>query len=119
MSFLFAASLYAASDVAVVPMGLACDGFGMFPCTPASQAGFLAQARSKAPVVMFELRYRDAGGVERTARQAVINDSPGDLIFAAFRVGMYRTNFAPGTEAISLRVTELSASEETKIEAKR
>lgn len=112
---LLAASLYAASDVAVTPMGLPCDGIGGFPCSKTEDGGFLAYARSKAPVVLFELTYEDAEAKRRIVRQAIVNDAPGQLVFAAFRVGMYRTNVSAGTKAISLRVIDLVPAEETEV----
>lgn len=114
-SLLLAASLYAADSISLTPMGLACDGFGGFPCSKTEDGGFLAYARSKAPVVLFELTYEDATGKHQVRRQAIVNDAPGQLVFAAFRVGMYRTNVSAGTKAISLRVIDLMPADESEV----
>ena len=107
---LAAVSLQAASETMAMPMGLPCDSLMSFPCSRGGDGGWMAQTRSKAPVVVFELRYRDADGKPQTARQAIVNENPGQIIFAAFRVGMYQTKFSAGTEFVSLRIIELAAT---------
>lgn len=99
--------LFAASDIFVTPMGLPCDSRASAGCTREQDGGYLAQARSNAPVVLFEISYRDKAGNLKTARQAVTNESPGGLVFAAFRVGMYAIGSTPGNQFVSLSVHEM------------
>ena len=108
MALLAHGRLLAASDILVTPMGLPCDGHQVGGCTREQDGGYLTQARSSAPVVMFELTYRDKSGNLKTARQAVTNDLPGSLVFAAFRVGMYAIGGASGNQFVSLSVHDMT-----------